>query len=534
MQIRQASTITVLCFLSFGYAALDSVGAYTLSRGRQLMLANGLQIQGSVLHPSWGGPATDGFSDINRWQSANFTTINFDNVWNRPAAQPSVLAQMPTGTRWGRWYPMGTSGYEGYKYLLPTELPYKNSLVSLQCGDEMSNLMDPNTLSDMAATYAEWRQLYPNALVYTNLAGLQVPYTVTGLQTYMAVAQPDMIMHDTYITNSQFYSPTSDGFYNRTDWYAVTQRYRLAGLAGIDGTGRTPIPYAQWLNIYRNSYADPLPSESIIRLQQNASWAFGYTFVNGYIYNSYANYSAAAMFNGPGDSSPSPAFNYVAETNRQSRNLGPALTRLVSTDVQMISATTGTHQESYWDGTWPFYHTKTVDDNLPLPDGISAWNRGTASTGVYKDYITGITPLGKDNGTSHVHSDVLIGYFAPLLSNNTGCTFVDGLHFMVVNGSIDGTASEAAELIRLTFDFTGSDFDSLVRLSRDTGKVELVTLSPTGGSNYYLDLNLPGGTGDLFAFWDRSNPLPTIPEPGALVMLATGLVAGLIFYIGRR
>ena len=50
------------------------------------------------------------------------------------------------------------------------------------------------------------------------------------------------------------------------------------------------------------------------------------------------------------------------------------------------------------------------------------------------------------------------------------------------------------------FDFSGSTFNELVRLSRDTGKVEAVPLTLVSGSRYFLDLNLPGGTG--------SSPLP--------------------------
>ena len=203
----------------------------------------------------------------------------------------------------------------------------------------------------------------------------------------------------------------------------------------------------------------------------------------------------SAMFDGPGDSSPNAVFDYVKETNRQSRNLGPALVRLVSTDIQMIRGSAYTS----------------------LPSGISRWgnsdtngsslkwqNSHTANTGGYTDYITTITPYTNSTANGGTvdssYSDILVGYFNPLLSNNPGCTFVDGLHFMIVNGAASGTAAAAAQWYHLTFDFTGSDFDSLVRLSRDTGKVELVPLTSTGGSNYYLDLNLPGGTGDLFAF----------------------------------
>jgi len=113
---------------------------------------------------------------------------------------------------------------------------------------------------------------------------------------------------------------------------------------------------------------------------------------------------------------------------------------------------------------------------------------------------------------------------------------------MLVNGSsgAQGTATTAGSLAsasaqwyHLTFDFTGSNFNELVRLSRDTGMVEAVPLTLISGSQYYLDLNLPGGTGDLFTFWNSSNALPTIPEPSVVTLMLTGLL-GTLAYVWKR
>ena len=56
--------------------------------------------------------------------------------------------------------------------------------------------------------------------------------------------------------------------------------------------------------------------------------------------------------------------------------------------------------------------------------------------------------------------------------------------------------------IRVDFDFTSSGIDSLQRLNRLTGEVETVALIHDGGTKYHLDLELDGGTGDLFKFDD--------------------------------
>src|SRR6185503_7246998 len=45
---------------------------------------------------------------------------------------------------------------------------------------------------------------------------------------------------------------------NRNNWYSTMQTYRTTALAGY-GTG--PIPYGQFLDLYRTSYSGATPSE---------------------------------------------------------------------------------------------------------------------------------------------------------------------------------------------------------------------------------------------------------------------------------
>lgn len=218
------------------------------------------------------------------------------------------------------------------------------------------------------------------------------------------------------------------------------------------------------------------------------------------------------MFDSAGDSQPNAVFNYVAGANRESRNLGPALVRMLSTGIFMKPGS-----------------GKSVSGT-----GLTTWSAHAGNTTGYTDYLTGITPTTTQGGTTATSfSDILVGYFKPLQSNNNDATFVNGLHFMIVNGSAAGTAAASAQWYHLTFDFTGSSFNSLVELDRNTGLVDLISLTNTGGSTYSLDWNLPGGTGDLFAFWNSSNPLPTVPEPSSLLLLGTGL-AGMLAYVQRK
>ena len=521
-----------LLILAVACAAPNAARADSLGRGRQLLLNQGLQIQ-SLVNPN--GPW---FSNVPLWSSANFTNFNFW-FWQ----SPGVLAALPAGQQWSRLYDITNPST---KYLSSNELPYANRLTMYLYDDELSDaqLSDPARLSDMAATYADWRVRYPNAMVGSNFTGTMP--NDANLANYMRVTQPDLLMFDDYPGDYDFSAA------ERNRWYSSMQRFRTFGLAGNDGTGTTPLAYGQFLRLYRTELTgEPLPTESFVRLQQNASWAFGYTFVDAFTYNSVSTAGEgiyAAMFKTANDSTPTAVFDYVKEANRQSLNLGPALVRLVSTDIQMIQGSNYTMR----------------------PDGISRWGRTdtngnilkflsshSAHTGGFDDYITGIAPMiSKGGAIDTSYGDILIGYLQPLLSDNGDCTFANGLHFMIVNGSVGpgtsgavpvdangvvnatalaaGTADALAQWYRVIFDFTGSDFDSLVRLSRDTGKVELVTLTPMGNSVYSLDLNLPGGTGDLFAFWDSSNPLPTVPEPGAITLLISGSIGAFVWMWRRQ
>ncbi len=485
-----------------------------LGRGRQLLLEQGLQIQSLV------NPNSPWFTDVSLWQSANFTNFNF---WRWQS--PGVLAALPAGQQWSRLY---DTEIPATKYLSSNELPYADSLTMYMYEDEMSDaeISNPARLSDMAATYAQWRELYPNAMVGSNFTGTMP--NDANLANYMQVTQPDFLSFDSYPGDYDF-SETE-----RDRWYTAMQRFRTAAMGGNDGTGTTPLAYGQFLRLYRTELTiEPLPTESFVRLQQNASWAFGYTFVDAYTYNSVSTTgegSYAVMFATANDSTPTAVFDYVKETNRQSRNLGPALVRLASTDIRMIRGSAYTTlPESIV--RWGYTDTNS--------NSVKWLNQHTADTGDYEDYITSIMPTASEGGAlDESYGDILIGYLVPLLDDNSGYTFVDGLHFMIVNGSVGpgtsgavpvdangvpdpvamaaGTAEALAQWYHIAFDFGGSDFDSLVRLSRDTGMVELVTLTSTGGSTYAFDLNLPGGTGDLFAFWDSSDPLPSISGPQSL------------------
>ncbi len=491
-----------------GFSTVTELGEP--SRGRQILLNRGLQL--AVCEPT---PSFD--FDVNRWLSANFTTINF--VFDGNMHQV-LLPRLPKGHQWARWY--------GGLDITPTEMSYIDDMVSFQYWDEMDgqfgkkNVME--ILPEVAAKYSEWNSLYPNTMTCTSFWGGQL--TASQLRTYLRTTKPDLLTYEAF-----------PGFFGtRETWYEEMQKFRTVALEGYDGTGRQPVPYFQQTQASRTAYREPLPCEAFVRQQQFASWAFGFTGITQWLYRDPLLFAAPGqdellpqMFSFRGDASPTPMFDYVAETNRQSRNLGPAIIRMVSADIRIIPG--------------------KIDGQVkPSISGIPTWIEGGQNTGGYRDFITDIVPLGKDHNNPDYNNycDTLVGYFRPLLPENPGFTFVDGLCFMIVNGNagdtnvivvngqpfnamgmsvpVDangapdpealaaGTAEALGEWFHVAFDFHDSNIDSLVRLSRETGEVEVIPLQHYADSRYYMTLYLPGGTGDLFAYWDSNTPLPTITK----------------------
>ncbi|MCH2131866.1 MAG: hypothetical protein MK179_22215, partial [Pirellulaceae bacterium] len=210
-----------------------------------------------------------------------------------------------------------------------------------------------------------------------------------------------------------------------------------------------------------------------------------------FIYDWRASHLLPVLFNGQGTNSPTPLFHQVVETNRQSLNLGPALVRLVSTDVRFID---GRHL----DGGVVTYNELPHYIDVPSdpPVFLSTWDNAADP---YLMDVFATNPGSKNDG---LEGDVIVGYFKPLHPCFTNAGHADDVYFMVLNGLSDpnGTPSETSQQIHLGFDFGTSGISSLQRMSRDTGLVEIVNLDHDGGSQYHLDLTIEGGTADLFKF----------------------------------
>jgi len=311
---------------------------------------------------------------------------------------------------------------------------------------------------------------------------------------YMARARPDMLMRDLYPFYGQEWMSNANGL--RTYYYDYLEQFRRLSLKGNDGTGQTPIP----MGLYLQTFTDPRwtyrVSESELYFQYFSAWTMGCKFVSAFVYHCADCCGVVSVFfNGCGETSPTALFYSAAEANRQSRNLGPSLVRLLTNGVYIQCG-------QYKSGS------STVQS--PKPSSISAWSSGAIP------YLVALSATNLGSKNNGLPGDVLIGRFKVLSEEFDGPDYNNQTYFMVLNGlcAPNSSAQETRQRITLTFDFGSSGISSLQRLSRETGLVEIVPLVSLGGTKYKLDLTLQGGTADLFKY-NTGAPFvgqaPTVP-----------------------
>ena len=465
-----ALTLLVLVVLvSFPIAAGEG-----LSRGHRVLLKRGLQLQAMTF------VSQTGYFDPVRWAESNFTTIDF-------CGSPYPVSLMPPGTEtmpWSRYMYYDTD-------ITEAEYPYAANLVRLQLRDEQ-NIADEAELALMAPAMTALQAKYPSAMIHTNQSGDTGTYqsfTTEQLRTYMRRIKPDMLMFDKY----PFAGYDAGGA--PLSYYQTLEKYRKLGLAGNDGTGAQPIPVGTYTQTFTyDGVRNHIVSESEVRLNNFAAWAFGCKLVCSFFYENRRNSpSLPVMFAGDGTENPTPVFYHVAETNRQSLNLGLALVRLKCHRVAMKM---GRYH----------YNDRSVYNEVPV--GVTAWGSSQ------DPYIAGITATNIGSLNHGLEGDVIVGYFQPLDPSFADRGHAEDLYFMVVNALSNptGSAAECRQLVHLDFDFSNSNVRGLLQLSRETGEVERVALVDKGGSLYGLDLKLDGGTGDLFKF-DNGAAFVSKPTP---------------------
>ena len=461
-----------------------------LDKGHRVLLDRGLQIQAQAFYqPQDLGLGSYTF-DPQPYFAANFTGIN----WHYRPANPAFAAAHPN-YNWGRW-----TTQTGEADLTPAEQPYRNSFVSFQYKDENS-LNDPNVRADFKAWFDAARPNFPNSILYTNQLAFDA--SDANLATYMSESQPDMMVMDSY----RWKVGNTEGTWHL---FSDMQRYRKWALRGHDGTGARPIPFGVITQTFHGENLWRDPSESELRVNHFGAWALGYKYTSAFTYN----YGTSALFvPGYDTNNPTPAYHQLKEVNRQGKNLGPALVRLISKDVLFVP---GQHKDT----TGTAVNNAVPIDMASYPSGFNAaqkdpWIRGVQS----------IANLGTKNDS--LKGDFLLSWFQPLDESLDGPDYTGEWYFMVTNALVDpaGLASETQQTIQLNF---AADVPtSLQRLSRDTGLIDVIPLEiiPSTGGRRRLVLTLDGGTGDLFKFNTVAPFVGVVPEPSATAVALVGAVA---------
>ena len=202
-----------------------------------------------------------------------------------------------------------------------------------------------------------------------------------------------------------------------------------------------------------------MPSESDIRMQVFAHLASGFTGIG---YFTYEDQQGPAMVSNA-TRQRRPIYYHVARLNQEVLNVGQALRFLESTDLRYVAG-----------------HGNQV------PAGVTAWKPGAGGNHLIKSIEI------EESGSKPIKwRDALVGFF----QDDQGEDYL-----MLTNLWHDEGVAASQRSMKVTLKLE-SDITSIGRLSRETGKPELLTV--TGDT---FELTLPGGTGDLLRLGSASFP----------------------------
>lgn len=466
-----ANTLVIGALFSSGAIAQIS----TLDKGHQVIVNNGIQILGLVTDQA------DYPVDYNEVNAAHMTGAMF--------AYGNTVPTLSAGQTWGKWIspnPSDGSYQSPANALNANEAAHQDGLIAIQVGDEQQgDIENPNGYTKAWFDAAHAGNYFPNSLLYVNSFFIN---NGTNYSNFIQNANPDAISWDSY----PFSNPAGN-YISSTNWLALGNIFRRYALGSyIGATSTTPRPYGMYVQTYHDDIAVD-PGEAEIRWQQFAAWTMGYSFVDAFIYRGGNNNF--------GGQTSGPVYQAFQETARQGRNLSPALSRLISY------------------GYGPSFVAGAGSSGIP-GEWINFDRNNAQPAQRYLTGVTNITNLGTKNGG--LSGDVYVGFFNPL-TRNYGDP-VNTTYFMAMNGlggnltlpsgQSDNTATiaQTRQQMTLNFDFGITGINSLQRLNRNTGQVDVINtaysdggntvFTSLGGGKYQLQLTLDGGTGDLFKYND--------------------------------
>ena len=485
----------VLIVLFFTVDILAQTPKDDLSRGSYLILAHGKLEVEALGFPFRYDDATNTTKKM-QWDLDTFTN---DSNYTSHIIDHFTLESWPVGAGDIPWSMIQKINRDT---LSPWEARDFHNAVRVQFEDDNLNPSDVDHpgLIALAKTWFEERladPLYKDKILSIDLppwyAG-SVPYTPAELDYMLGVLDPDLIMWNTY---PQAWSDIYTFRQTEYGWYDSLIRNRNIAQLGNDRTGTKPVPHGAFTQAFRNGYANAMPHSRMYYNNFN-SLLFGAKYLSTFLYTSFpwwhfqakpigerdplvdpdASGIVSTLFDDKYPFAPTAEFYVQAEINRQVSNIGKALIRLQTSDVRFIRATNIEHGVQ----SAGFYQ------------GVYDWDYGTRPDTILTDITVTRTGFAETQ-------DVWVGYFKPVHHTIDGSGTADENYFMVVNGCWDTNGTSTKQTIRLDFDFGGdTSINSLLRISRLTGEIEVVPLTLTTGNTYYLDLVLDGGEGDLFKY----------------------------------
>ncbi len=163
--MRTRPVLMAACLFAFAVSGVaGNAAGVTLSHGRQVQLNSGLQIQ-ALAHR--GDPTSSNVAltatQISLWKNLNFTAFNFGILQAQPCWQNAGRVGLEPPLR--RWNcDQVLVGHRDAVHQQLRELPVSDEQ------KDIAGRSDPTGLSDMAATYADWKRQYPTALAFTNFS----------------------------------------------------------------------------------------------------------------------------------------------------------------------------------------------------------------------------------------------------------------------------------------------------------------------------------------------------------------------------
>jgi len=390
---------------------------------------------------------------MQRFKAAGLNTI----IWWKPGNALHVFeAASRVGVGWA-------SGSSGGRPAIEAAMKLPGNAF-LMVGDEPGDA----ELEEIGELTRWVNETYPQVPVFTNLSFMKVSHDL-----YVQTCQPDILSFDNYplLRNGE---TQSHYLYNLAWGRHSAQKYRL--------------PYWLFLQAYgreheRPNYAYRVPDEADLRFLVFTHLAHGGAGTMFFHYYGHPGSMiddvkvenegrAGAPQHRYEHTVASRAWFAVRDVAPEVQNLGRALVNLRSK-----GEITYTGNGMLWDHDPPRYTTHNRED------------------GYRSGPFTGRGSLKSVRVVEQDEMGLLVGFFDDQAGQE---------YFMVVNmmHGLNMSKMDALRTVRLTFEHTVAKIE---RLNRLTGQVELLATVPGEGGTMQIDVQLEGGSGDLFK-WHNGQP----------------------------